>query len=620
MNRFGTDHHRTTYFLDAKQQFGRAFLEAFPFTEGLGAVRDRKGAYHIDSDGKPAYSEVFVRTYPFIGGIAAAEDPLGWMHIDRQGRPLYTRRFGWVSDYHEGLCAVRYRSGGYSYIDDEFEPWDIRFRYCSDFSEGLAAVLLEDGFAHIGRNGKPVYSERYDYAGSFSSGCAPVMKDGKWSLIDVTGRTIVCGYDRICPGRNGLFTAVKDRTFGYFDRDFIFRPLFEMKAHGFSEIPSWTDDLLSTEWDSCVVFIRHSERRSHFLCNNSGIHGTGLTVHGEELAREIGRKISVLKDRRVIAECSSSRRCITTANCIMAGMGVPAKVGICDCVGPEGKAYIEHNAYDPEDLIRPSRLAVIDQVGHRTLKGWYPNEVIRDRVFSMVGKMLSEDGTLTLCVNHDLFVLPPIAYILGRYPRNNWVHYCEGLLFIRKGEQLSAVIDGKIFPLDRDSPVSVDITMPPTSRTVDLEPVCEVKGWQWVPPETVAWAGEWRCGIQTLCDREGRFFFGRDDGYMVTNMTFDFAGDFSESSVPIWIQGRGMSHLTDFGDFLNNRWFDEVRGYHEGLAAVRSGKLWRYNDVDGAPAFEGRFELAFDFVNGEALVFRDGSPCFIDRDGKTVAL
>ncbi len=615
MNRFGTDHHRTMYFLDAKQQFGRPFLEVFPFTEGVGAVRDKKGAYHIDSEGKPVYREVFVRTYPFRDGIAAAEDSLGWMHINRKGEPLYTRRFGWVSDFSEGLCAVRYRSGGYSYIDEGFNAWDIKFRYCSDFHEGKAAVLTEDGFVHIDRSGEPVYPERYDYAGDYCSGYAPAMKDGVWSLLDEEGWPVAEGYDRVFAPRNGFIAAVKEGEFGYLGGDFKFRSLFSIGERDYSEIPSWTDDILSTDWDSCVVFIRHSGRRSHFLCNNSGIQGTGLTARGEELAREIGEKISSLKDRKVRGRCSPSRRCVTTANCIMAGMGVPARVEECPEVGPEGRAYIEHNAYDPEDLIRPSRLAVIDQVGNKVLKGWYANETIFDNVRRLAKDMLSEDGTLTFCVNHDLFVLPPIAYLAGKYPRNDWVHYCEGLLFARKGDRYFAVIDGKEYLLDIDCPEFVDISMPPTGRTVELEPVCDVKGWQWVPPESVAWAGKWNCGIQSLCDREGRFFFGRDDGYMVTNMTFDFVGDFNDAVAPVYIKGRGMSHLTDFGDFLNNRWFDEVSGYREGIAAVRENNRWHYVDVDGKRLF-GDYDLALDFRNGEALVIRDGKAFFADRSGK----
>ena len=614
MTRFGTDHHRTAYFLDAKQQFGRAFLEAFPFTEGLGAVRDRKGAYHIDAEGKPAYSEVFVSTYPFRNGIAAAQDSLGWMHIDRQGRPLYTRRFGWVSEFHEGLCAVRYRSGGYSYIDDKYEAWDMRFRYCSDFSEGYAAVLTEDGFTHIGKEGVPIYPERYDYVGKFSSGLAPVEKEGRWALIDTSGKPVTEWLDRVYEGRNGLYAAVKDGTFGYLGKGCAFKPLFKVSKRDYSEMPRWTDDILSNDWDSCVVFIRHSERRSHFLCNNSGIHGTGLTPHGEDLSRDIGRKISSLKDRKIYAKCSSSRRCITTANCIMAGMGVPAKVEICPEVGPEGRAYIEHNAYDPEDLIRTSRLAVMDQIGHRVLKGWYPNEVIRDNVWKMVTGMLEEDDSLTFCVNHDLFVLPPIAYLTGRFPRNDWIHYCEGLIFTRKGDKYSAFIDGKEYPMYGRESVDVDISLAPTGRTMEMEPCCEVKGWQWVPPESIAWAGEWSCGVQPLCDREGRFFFGRDDGYMVTNMTFDYVGDFSDFTAPIYIDRRGMSHLTDFGDFLNNRWFDEVSGYHEGIAAVRENGCWHYIDIDGKALF-GDYDFAGDFNNGEALVLKDGKAFFLNRNG-----
>ena len=288
MDRFGIDQHRTMYLRDAEQQFGRSYLEVFPFTEGRGAVRDRLGAYHIDLDGKPVYRDRYRRAYPFSEGKAAVEGDIGMFHIDQKGSPLYTRTYGWVSDYHEGLCAARFRNGTYVYIDGEGNPSGKTFRYCSDFRNGTATALDEGGFHHIGKDLEPLYAERFLFCLAFDGDSAPVMDGAGWHLIDRSARRLTGDFDRIDGGRNGLTMGLKGNTYGYFDREWKWHPLFDFPSEAnHNEIPQWTEDIHTHDWDSCVVFMRHSERRSHFLSNNRGIGGTGLTAHGDELARRV---------------------------------------------------------------------------------------------------------------------------------------------------------------------------------------------------------------------------------------------------------------------------------------------------------------------------------------------
>ena len=223
-------------------------------------------------------------------------------------------------------------------------------------------------------------------------------------------------------------------------------------------------------------------------------------------------------------------------------------------------------------------------------------------------------------MNHDLFVIPPISYNLGRFAQNDWVEYCEGCLFVRKGNDTFMIWKGRRYPMNRGGKIAVDTALLPSDSEMHLEPKGDVRGWQWVPKESIAWQSHHSDGLQTVCDRRGRFYLVRDDGYMVTNRTFSWAGDFSEQCAPIYRNGRGASHVTDFGDLLNNRWFDEVSGYHEGLSAVRAGDEWSYIDVDGKSAFPQRFSYAGDFRNGQAFVLQNGRPCTVTLDGKVSAI
>jgi hypothetical protein len=175
---------------------------------------------------------------------------------------------------------------------------------------------------------------------------------------------------------------------------------------------------------------------------------------------------------------------------------------------------------------------------------------------------------------------------------------------------------GRRYPMNRDSKISIDTSLFPSDTQVDLPRPSDVRGWQWVPKESIVWQGHATDGICDVCDREGRFILVRDDGYMVTNRTFSLAGDFSEQSAPVYINGRGATFITDFGDLLNNRWFDRVSGYHEGLAAVCENGRFGYIDVDGVPVFGRTFDYAGDFRNGEAFAVSDGRPCTVSLSGK----
>ena len=137
--------------------------------------------------------------------------------------------------------------------------------------------------------------------------------------------------------------------------------------------------------------------------------------------------------------------------------------------------------------------------------------------------------------------------------------------------------------MNRGGKIAVDTALLPSDAEVELPSPSDVRGWQWVPKECIAWQGHATDGIRDVCDREGRFILVRDDGYMVTNRTFSLAGDFSEQSAPVYINGRGATFITDFGDLLNNRWFDGASGYHEGsgtrerqISLRRCGRDYRF--------------------------------------------
>jgi broad specificity phosphatase PhoE len=621
MERFGIDQHRTMYLRDAEQQFGRSYLEVFPFTEGRGAVRDRLGVYHIDSEGRQVYRERYRRAFPYHDGKSAVEGDIGMFHIDLLGNPLYTRTYGWVSDFHEGLCAARFRNGIYTYINEKGEPSDETFRYCSDFSNGIAVALDDAGFHHIGKDLEPLYEERFRLCLDFDGGRSPVMDDAGWHLIDIQGKRLTEDFDRIDGGRNGLIMGLKGNSYGYFDEECVWHRLFDFpETASHDEIPQWTKDIHSFQWDSCVVFMRHSERRSHFLSNNKGIGGTGLTAHGDELARRIGAGIADLKWKTVHARTSSSRRCVTTANCMLGAMGVPSDIEIRDEIGPIGTAFTYSMDYTEEELKCPSTIWCINQLRSGQNHCWHSNDEIKRRVFDMVRGWLDEDDSLTLCVNHDLYTIPVIGIFTGRFAEDDWIEYCDGLLFIKRENKYYVVWRGKEYPINPDAKVSIDTSPMPSDVTVDLGPAEAPMQWYLVDPHDIAWVGKPSGSMYAMCDKRGRFFHCRNDGFPVYSYSFDYVWDFSDQSAPVYKKGIGTTFVTDFGDYLHNRWFIEAREYSEGQAPVRDSKGWHYADCDGNVIQEDPFDLCTVIHHGESLVLKDGSPFIRTTDCNLRAL
>lgn len=155
------------------------YLEARSFSEGLAAVKTRRGWGFIDPTGQPSIPERYHEVRDFSGGLAAARRGQRWGFIDTQGRWRIPRRFIDARSFSEKRAAVK-RRWRYGYVDPQgklvIKP---RFRKASDFSEGLAFVeeRLEDSAGYfIDTQGKVVYrlQGRQSLAASFSEGLAPV--------------------------------------------------------------------------------------------------------------------------------------------------------------------------------------------------------------------------------------------------------------------------------------------------------------------------------------------------------------------------------------------------------------------------------------------------------------
>ena len=89
-----------------------------------------------------------------------------------------------------------------------------------DFYEGLAWVKMNGKWGLIDKSGREVIPCKYDYARDFSEGLATVRINGKWGYIDKSGREVIpCKYNDVGNFSEGLAMVQMNGKYGYIDKE-----------------------------------------------------------------------------------------------------------------------------------------------------------------------------------------------------------------------------------------------------------------------------------------------------------------------------------------------------------------------------------------------------------------
>jgi hypothetical protein len=197
------------------------FDDAFPFSEGLAAVREGGSWHFIDENGTRAIDRDFDEVKSFAEGLSAVKVGGLWGYIDRSARMVIPPHFMAARDFRSGLAAVlvgRLPDSGsvpfnrkWGYIDRNgkivIAP---RFDDAYPFSEGLARVniggrqewsgygpqarltMIEGGkWGYIDQSGKMAIPAFFDWASDFSEGLAAVKMAEAWGYSDQSGKFVV---------------------------------------------------------------------------------------------------------------------------------------------------------------------------------------------------------------------------------------------------------------------------------------------------------------------------------------------------------------------------------------------------------------------------------------------
>jgi len=208
--------------------------------EGLIKVRlgDKYG--YINEKGKYIVNLNFYDADAFSEGLASVMPVNGYNttcgYIDKKGNTIVQPQFQEAYHFIQGLALVK-MSGKYGFIDKKgsfvINPqFDAAFFFLGD----IAPVVFNWKIGFINKKGEYVIQPVYDDYDIGLNGLInkqnksslrkilnsvkfiKVKKDGKWGIVDLTGKEIVpVIYDYISSVENGQFVFRKDKKFGIMD-------------------------------------------------------------------------------------------------------------------------------------------------------------------------------------------------------------------------------------------------------------------------------------------------------------------------------------------------------------------------------------------------------------------
>jgi hypothetical protein len=420
----------TGYLIDGTPAFGKCFTKAmnFHYPEGLAAVADDEGAYHITFDGKPLYAQRHLESYGYYGGLATVRSEKGFFHIDMTGNPAYQTRYAWAGNFQEGLCVVK-TADGYCHIDTRGNPvYAQRYWYVGDFKHGIAVAHSADGAFHIRPDGKRLNSAVYRDADPFHKGYAVVSDESGYFHIGKEGQpSHPYRFRRAEPYYNGISRCLThDGRQVLLRENGFYTHVSQANARmDVSDLPS-----VIRSGHRAALYIRHGERSPR----PRGQWGDDiqLTPKGIADAKEFG---TLLRDCGECAFHSSPvGRCRQTALVIAEGMLgreiTPDALTVSSLLGSPGP----FNDLDNPGHFAPDEFsAVADRyiesgfhVGLKPLS--QACEGISEYLKSSVSKPLNIFAT------HDFFVAGMQRYLGLRHPKNgDWIEYLEGVCMIEDG-------------------------------------------------------------------------------------------------------------------------------------------------------------------------------------------
>ncbi len=200
----------------------------------------------LDSTGRTVVEPKYDDVYEFSNGTAAVSVNGKWGIINKTGKVIVPVKYEGVNNFSEGLAAVQ-ADGKVGFVDmNGREVIAPKYQAAMPFVNGIAAVALEKS-GYIDKTGKAVTELRYDDAMSFSGDHAVVLLDGKYGVINRSGKQVIAPtFEMLVLFENDLFFT-KDKKWGI------------MKTDGTIMVPAQFDSILQPFMGDTAVAMQNGK-------------------------------------------------------------------------------------------------------------------------------------------------------------------------------------------------------------------------------------------------------------------------------------------------------------------------------------------------------------------------
>lgn len=166
---------------------------AFPFYEGVAAVKKGNKWGFINKDNKYVIDPIYDYTLAFNEGLAPVAINKKFGFINKEGKIVISLKYDAVSCFEQSIAAVQI-DGKVGYIDMKgnyiVEPEYDNFAFLQN---DLLCVEKDDNWGYLNKEGKVVIPLKYDNAFPFSENFAYVEKDGNSGYINKEN-TNICNF------------------------------------------------------------------------------------------------------------------------------------------------------------------------------------------------------------------------------------------------------------------------------------------------------------------------------------------------------------------------------------------------------------------------------------------
>ena len=403
------------------------------YPEGLAAIIDASGAYHIDEDEREAYQHRFVKTFGFYGGIATVVDACGYLHIDVNGDAVHQNRYKWSGNYQDELCTVEDNSGFYHINKNGNAAYSHRFSYVGDFRYGIAVAYQGSSAFHIDENGEQLYGHCFEYAEPFHKGFAVVRDRDGYYHVNMKGQPIhnlrlkraepFYNNYAFCEDQKGrLVRVMENGQYTYV--------VAKNKSIELDEIRE-----IVRKGNKVALLIRHSDR--HEITKDTANWGNDVTLNenGEKRAFLFGQSLAGLGKVHLVA--SPVHRCVQTGEHILQGVNALSSHHETDTILGDPGVYFDHT-YEHESEMMEDFHGFMDRfLVTGVANGMRPLAAASEDMSDFIENKMKE-SQVSVLVTHDLHAACMMSFLgLKKSDRNDWCDYLEGICFIQTEGQVS---------------------------------------------------------------------------------------------------------------------------------------------------------------------------------------